>query len=92
MDAATSLAAFLQLDGHAVRVVHTGEAALQDVLSFHPDVVLLDIGLPVVDGYQVARRIRAAGLLFASWPSTGETREAARTLKPRVPLASMRIS
>ena len=36
MDAATSLAEFLELDGHAVKAVHTAEAALQDVHSFHP--------------------------------------------------------
>jgi CheY-like chemotaxis protein len=71
MDAATSLAEFLQLDGHAVKAVHTAEAALQDVLSSHFDVVFLDIGLPVVDGYQVARRIREAGLAVRLVALTG---------------------
>jgi CheY-like chemotaxis protein len=71
MDAATSLAAFLQLDGHAVKAVHTAEAALQDILSFHFDVVFLDIGLPIIDGYQVARRIRAAGLAVRLVALTG---------------------
>jgi two-component system, sensor histidine kinase len=71
MDAATSLAEFLELDGHAVKAVHTAEAAIQDVLSLHFDVVFLDIGLPIVDGYQVARRIREAGLAVRLVALTG---------------------
>ena len=49
----------LQLEGHAVEVAYTGVDALERVVSFRPDVVLLDIGLPQIDGYEVARRIRA---------------------------------
>jgi two-component system, sensor histidine kinase len=61
VDAATSLAAFLQLDGHQAQAVHSGKAALEAITTFTPDVVLLDIGLPEMDGYEVAQRIRAGG-------------------------------
>ena len=71
MDAATSLAQFLQLEGHEVKTVYTAEAALLEVNNFQPDVVLLDIGLPILDGYQVARRIREAGLAVRLVALTG---------------------
>jgi signal transduction histidine kinase len=58
-DAAESLAMLLTLDGHAVEAVFSAEQALDRVVAFHPDVVLLDIGLPGMDGYEVARRVRA---------------------------------
>jgi CheY-like chemotaxis protein len=57
-DAANSLAMILSLDGHEVRSAYSGPQALEQVESFDPDIVLLDIGLPVMDGYEVARRIR----------------------------------
>ena len=44
--------------GHRVRVAHDGRAALDAAATFHPDVALLDIGLPVMDGYELAARIR----------------------------------
>jgi len=59
VDAAESLQRVLQIHGHTVRAVGDGYAALDAVASFHPAVVLLDIGLPELDGYEVARRIRA---------------------------------
>jgi signal transduction histidine kinase len=58
-DVAESLAMLLTLDHHEVQSVYTPEHALQTVQSFEPDIVLLDIGLPGIDGYEVARRIRA---------------------------------
>ncbi len=57
-DAADSLAAVLGLDGHDVVAVYSGEQAIEQALAFRPEVVLLDIGLPSIDGYEVARRIR----------------------------------
>ena len=58
-DAAESLALLLQFAGHDVRVCHEGAAALAEAETFQPEVVLLDIGLPGMDGYEVARRLRA---------------------------------
>jgi two-component system CheB/CheR fusion protein len=58
VDAARSLAMLLGLWGHEVQVAHDGPAALAAVQQVAPAVVLLDIGLPGMDGYQVARRLR----------------------------------
>jgi signal transduction histidine kinase/CheY-like chemotaxis protein len=57
-DAADSLAMLLRVDGHILEVAHDGQAALELAQTFEPQVALLDIGLPVVDGYEVARRMR----------------------------------
>jgi PAS domain S-box-containing protein len=57
-DAAESLAMLLRGDGHEVCVTHDGPAALEVAGAFRPEVVLLDIGLPRMDGYEVARRLR----------------------------------
>jgi PAS domain S-box-containing protein len=58
-DAAQSLALLLELDGHQVRVALDGPRALEAAQAEEPEVVLLDIGLPQMDGYEVARRLRA---------------------------------
>ena len=58
VDAADSIALLLTIDGFNAQSVHGAVAALDRVGSFKPDVVLLDIGLPVMDGYEVARRLR----------------------------------
>jgi PAS domain S-box-containing protein len=58
IDAAESLATLLRLWDHDVSVVHDGCAALDAAREQQPEVVLLDIGLPGLDGYQVARRLR----------------------------------
>ncbi|HTX23390.1 MAG TPA: response regulator [Steroidobacteraceae bacterium] len=59
VDAAESIAMLLSLEGHEVRCVHAAEQALETARAFHPDLVLLDIGLPGMDGYEVARRLRS---------------------------------
>ncbi|WP_170319375.1 GAF domain-containing protein [Polyangium spumosum] len=59
VDGAESLAELLKLSGHETEVAHTGPAALVAARTFEPDVVFLDIGLPGMTGYEVARRLRA---------------------------------
>jgi two-component system CheB/CheR fusion protein len=56
-DAAVSLSMLLQSLGHETRVVHDGIEALEEAELFRPEVVLLDIGMPRLDGYETARRI-----------------------------------
>jgi PAS domain S-box-containing protein len=58
-DAAESLETLLQLWGHQARSAQDGPQALSLAAEFRPEIVLLDIGLPVMDGYEVARRMRA---------------------------------
>jgi signal transduction histidine kinase/DNA-binding response OmpR family regulator len=58
VDAADSLGMLLQLGGCEVRLAHNGPAALEAAEAFRPQVVVLDIGLPGMDGYEVARRLR----------------------------------
>jgi signal transduction histidine kinase len=58
-DGGESLAILLRVLGAEVALAHSGRAALDCVDTFRPDVVLLDIGMPGMDGYEVARRIRA---------------------------------
>ncbi|HWO25650.1 MAG TPA: ATP-binding protein [Kofleriaceae bacterium] len=59
VDAALMLHDFLAEIGHDAAVAHDGMAALEVAAVFRPDVALLDIGLPVMDGYELARRLRA---------------------------------
>jgi PAS domain S-box-containing protein len=59
VDAADSLAALLRLQGHEVRTAYGGAEGLAAAEGFHPHLVLLDLGMPHVDGYEVARRLRA---------------------------------
>jgi CheY-like chemotaxis protein len=58
VDAASSLAILLQSVGHAVEIAHDGLAAVELAGRFHPEVAILDIGMPHMDGYETARRIR----------------------------------
>ena len=60
-DARETLRRLLELQGHRVRVAAEGAAALEAVRDWTPDVALVDIGLPGIDGYEVARRMRASG-------------------------------
>jgi PAS domain S-box-containing protein len=58
-DAAESCAALLSLNDHDVRMAFDGRTAVEIASTFHPDVLLLDIGLPDMSGYQVAAKIRS---------------------------------
>jgi two-component system CheB/CheR fusion protein len=57
-DAAEALATLLELMHHDVRVANDGSEALQAAELHRPELVLLDIGMPGMDGYEVARRLR----------------------------------
>ena len=61
-DAAETLAELVELLGHEAEVVYDGPSALTKMLEYAPEVVLCDIGLPGMNGYEVARRLRAAGV------------------------------
>ena len=62
-DAALSLKKALERLGYAVAIAHDGPAALRTAAVFEPEIALLDIGLPVMDGYELARRLRELGRL-----------------------------
>ncbi len=59
-DAAESLAMLLQMEGHEVTVVHDGREAVTAFEKVRPDAALLDIGMPGLNGYEIARLIRRA--------------------------------
>lgn len=61
VEAALSLAELFQINGHQVEVAHDGHAALARTRAMNPEVMLLDIGLPGMDGYEVARTLRQEG-------------------------------
>jgi len=62
-DAAWSLGELLRLLGHEVDVVYSGPEAIERAIARRPEVVLLDIGMPGMDGYEVARRLKESGAL-----------------------------
>jgi len=82
-DGADSLAMLLRLVGHDVRVAYGGNEALEAVNSFTPNVVLLDIGLPMIDGYAVARELRRrpefAKVLFVALTGYGQDEDRERS-------------
>jgi CheY-like chemotaxis protein len=57
-DAAESLAALLAINGHDTRLAHDGPGAVKEAERFLPDVVFLDIGMPMLDGHETAKLIR----------------------------------
>lgn len=64
-DTALMMAAALELEGHQIKTASDGRAAIHVALTEHPDAILLDIGLPGLDGYEVAKTLRARGLVNA---------------------------
>jgi signal transduction histidine kinase len=84
VDGATMLATLLRLDGHEVETALSGVEALERLPAYRPDVALVDIGLPGLDGYEVARRIRASAghgiikLIAITGYGRNEDRERAR--------------
>ena len=61
-----SIALFLRMQGHQVRTAYDAASALTWQVAFAPDAVLLDLGMPGVDGYEVCRRMRAGR--WRRWP------------------------
>ncbi|HJX26523.1 MAG TPA: ATP-binding protein [Thermoanaerobaculia bacterium] len=57
-DAAESLGMLLEIEGHEISIVHDGVAAVETAATFEPDVALLDIGMPGLNGYEVAHSLR----------------------------------
>jgi CheY-like chemotaxis protein len=57
-DAALSMAAILKRRGHELAVAHDGESAIATAESFRPEVILMDVGMPGLNGYDATRRIR----------------------------------
>jgi PAS domain S-box-containing protein len=79
IDAAESLAMLLQLDGHQVNVAHDGQQALELIKQSLPQVALLDIGMPGLNGYQVAEQVRAnpptARILLVALTGWGQSQD-----------------
>jgi CheY-like chemotaxis protein len=82
-DAADSLAMLLKLWGHEVQVAYDGPSALTIAQEYKPEVVLLDLALPKMSGYEVARRLREeVGLvdaLFVALTGYGQEKDRRRT-------------
>lgn len=80
-DAAEGLAFFLRLHGHETRTAEDGVTALDLARTFHPEIIVLDIGLPRMDGYEVARRLRDEhpnGLLLVAATGYGKKEDRRR--------------
>ena len=83
-DGAAMLAQSLQSMGHEVRVAHDGRAALDEAAVFHPDVAVLDLGLPEMNGYELAAPLRALpggrGIHFVAATGYGRARDRATSI------------
>ena len=83
-DAADSLAMYLEMAGHDVRVVHDGRSALSVARVFRPDTALLDIGMPQLNGYEVAQALRqeawGAGITLIALTGWGQEDDRQRAI------------
>jgi CheY-like chemotaxis protein len=81
-DVLTSMTMLLELEGHAVTTAQDADSAMHAVADFAPDVVLLDLGLPGADGYEVARRLRSelgSGVLLIAVTGYGQPEDRAKS-------------
>jgi len=82
-DAAASLSLLLELDGHAIVTVHDGLAAYAAAEAHRPEVALIDLGLPQMDGYELCRRIReqswGPGMVLVALTGWGQDEDRSRT-------------
>ena len=82
-DAADSLAMMLRLLGNEVRTANDGQQAVEAVAEYNPDVVILDIGMPRLNGYEAARRIRGEpwgkGVMLVAITGWGQEEDKQRT-------------
>ena len=82
LDAAEGLAMLLSLRGHEVATAYDGQSAIDQARELQPDVVLLDIGLPRLDGFEVARRLReehtSRPMLLVALTGYGQERDRVR--------------
>jgi two-component system CheB/CheR fusion protein len=83
VDAAATLAALLRQQQHTVTVAHSGPVALDLVQDFRPDVALIDLGMPGMNGFELAERLRSSGrtdllVVAVSGYSGEDTRRRAR--------------
>ncbi|HYM48842.1 MAG TPA: response regulator, partial [Burkholderiaceae bacterium] len=84
-DAAESLAALLRVDGHEVVIGHDGNQALQLAEQFRPQVMLLDVSMPRMNGHEATRRLRATewgkAIYIVALSGFGQERDRARSLQ-----------
>jgi len=84
-DAGEMLREFLALEGHEVRLLRSGERAVEEARSFLPDLLLCDIGLPGLDGFAVARALRAEkdleGIALVALTGYGASEDRRRALE-----------
>jgi CheY-like chemotaxis protein len=82
LDAAEGLGMLLSLRGHQVATAYDGQGAIERARELQPDVVLLDIGLPRIDGFEVARRLReehrARPMVLVALTGYGQERDRVR--------------
>jgi CheY-like chemotaxis protein len=82
-DAAELLAEAMRTAGHSVRIAFDGPSALAEAERFRPELGLLDIGLPLMDGYELARALgeRVPGIKLVAVTGYGQDADRARTLQ-----------
>jgi PAS domain S-box-containing protein len=81
-DSADSLATMLSLMGHDARAAYDGPDAIQEAATYRPDFIVLDVGMPTLDGYEAARRIRSEpwsnGVVLVALTGWGQEEDRAR--------------